>query len=204
MTNDDNDFETEYAGYLTSDQPIDDAWKTRCHKAVDMAIKLEARIERGEALLAELRGQLRNLTDNVLPGLLLEVGQDKARLEGGIGLELKAKLECSIAADKNPKREQALQWLDDHGHGAIIKTDVMVRLDPEPDKKARQADGVVAAVTALFPGLSVKFRREAHGGQVAALLGQLYADGEVFPMELFNAHPRKTVKITRPKSTTEL
>lgn len=76
-----------------------------------------------EEQLEKKKSRRKELTDKELPDYFTRVGQDRMGLpEFDVDLVLENFVHANIAADWEPeKREAAFTWLEDNGHGDLIK-----------------------------------------------------------------------------------
>lgn len=88
--------------------------------------------------LERSENQIKYYTEDILPFLLEEAGQvvgTPFRTRSGLMLTLTEDVITSIAdADK----EEAFKWLDETGHGGMVKRDVIVRFDREQQEAAQK------------------------------------------------------------------
>lgn len=85
-------------------------------------------ISRLEAQLETKKARRKVLTDEELPAYMLKIGQDSVGLpEFGVDLVLENYTHANIAADWEPERRQAaFDWLEEHGHGDLVKTEFTI------------------------------------------------------------------------------
>lgn len=88
-----------------------------------------------DSTIAQLEEQLETkkarrkvLTDVDLPAYMLKIGQDSVGLpEFGVDLVLENYTHANIASDWEPERRQAaFDWLEEHGHGDLVKTEFTI------------------------------------------------------------------------------
>jgi hypothetical protein len=195
MMNDEDDL-AAYQEYVAADQPLDTAdWNRRIEAAVQRAIDLEDEVEALTERAKQLAAARRYVVEETLPNLLREIKQDAATIHG-CKLKMKHEVaEATLAADKNPKRDQALAWLTESGNGDIVRTQVVAQVDKGQDQLAQQ---IIDDLRRQHPDVLVKGRRDAHPSSVAALLNARLRAGQKTPLELFNARVVHRVHIKRP------
>jgi len=103
----------------------------------DLELRLETARERREALVSV-----------ELPDYFTKVGQDRMGLpEFGVDLVLENFVHANIAADWEPeRREAAFSWLEDNGHGDMVKVQLTMLF---PKTALELARWVQQALTAL-------------------------------------------------------
>ena len=124
----------------------------------------EAEIERLEALLEESKSNLRRIAEKEIPELM-------GNMEGSLKLpdervvKVAEKIRANIKADDKPV---AYKWLEDAGHGALIKREFKVdfgkdqeEISAEFEKKLREMPRVNFKKTRTVPWQAMdKFVRE--------------------------------------------
>ena len=105
-----------------------------------------------EERLRETNQKIQELQFKKLPDLMHEAGIDRLGLPAHGNLPAcDAKLQpfyrANIAADWPPeKRQEAFNWLEDHGHGDLLKVSVTVQFGRGDLDKARELEGKLAAM----------------------------------------------------------
>lgn len=144
--------------------------------------------QRQEEKVAELEGQLKEAKKEFnrtkfedLPLLMEEVGFSEVRLNDGRRIKLTEDFDASITA---ATRDRAVQWLVQHGHAGLVKTEVAVRFGRGEHDKA-------VDVTAQLSGDydEVEMRETVHPQTLKAWVRERMAEGEAIPMDLFNVRP---------------
>jgi hypothetical protein len=98
-------------------------------------LELEARIIKGETLLAQLRVELKQIDEVDLPAVMQEVGLTDFGLIGGARVEVRKFITASI-----PKGGEAVayEWLELHNHGGLIKRRIQILFGREDVAWAKQ------------------------------------------------------------------
>ena len=151
----------------------------------------EAEVERIEGELREAKARLSNIAERELPDLMEQMGITEFVTAKGYKIQVKKTFRCSVAGDN---KAQALQWLKDHGHGAIIKNMVAVPFAVGQDEKAQE----------LAQELRQRFGDAAQEAKVEpqtlkALLTRLMQQGEDVPLDTFKGFEQKQANITVKK-----
>lgn len=148
-------------------------------------------IEAAEEKLKALKENARRVREEALPNAMAEVGLDKVVLQSGEAITVKRDVYLSIPSDGKTK---AYGWLEENGHGALIKTEVSVAFGKEQREAALtfqrdcEAQGLTADVNVTVHAQTLKaFARE-----------QLEA-GKPFPLDLFGARPVSIATVKLPK-----
>lgn len=147
-------------------------------------------VEKAERELKERKALVRRLEEEDIPGLMSELGVESITLETGERIKIALEIYASIT---EAMKERAFKWLEDNGHGGLIKTEVSVRFGRD----------AVAQATALTERLVAEglepdvVRAVAPQTLKAFLKERIEANSEV-PMEVFGARPVKVAKIKQP------
>lgn len=149
-----------------------------------------------ESQLQLLKEEMRRTETEDLPELMKELGLSEVKLEDGSKVEVKPDVQCGITEDRRPA---AHAWLEAHGFGGLIKTELRLGFDRDEreaakdmaKKIAQEFEREVEFVDAVHPGTLKSFIKE----QMA-----LGAEGSNPPKELFGIFPYNKAKVTPPKA----
>jgi uncharacterized small protein (DUF1192 family) len=153
------------------------------------AILIEKEIEDMEAVVAEKKEALRNLTDERLPAALLEIGMSKFVMADGSVIQVKPFYSASIPADK---RGEAYEWLRRNGYDDIIKNTVSVRFGRKEDQEAGELISLIRQ-QGLIPDQAEKIEPQT----LKAWVREMVEQGTEFPTDLFGAYVGQKAKIDR-------
>jgi len=112
------------------------------HYAAVKARDLELEIIDLSASLDAKKADLRTLYETTIPDMMDEIGIDKIgipQIENYPAFDLKIETEfgATIAASwDDARRQAALDWMTEHGHGDLIKTELKVNFSKGDYKKA--------------------------------------------------------------------
>lgn len=151
-------------------------------------LTLEERIERGEALLKQLKEELRRVQENELPDAMAEAGMAEFKLTNGGKVTIKPFVNCVMRKDF--KRE-AVDWLDSNGHGGLVKREISVTIP-----KGKKAEELRAKVSKALTDVGVPFEEEAnvHPQTLSAWAREMTEDNRAIPEQLFSVYTgRKAV-----------
>ena len=155
------------------------------------AIMLEKDIEDLEAVIAEKKEALRNLTDERIPDALKEIGMVKFEMNDGSIVEVKPFYSASIPVDR---RGEAYEWLRTHGYDDIIKNTVSVQFGRGEDDAAGELINSIRK-QGLLPEQAEKIESQT----LKAWVREMVEKGTEFPTELFGAYTGFKAKIKRAK-----
>lgn len=67
--------------------------------------------------------EIKRMNEEIIPNYMQELGLSEIKLSNGAKVTVKQQIFASI---KKENEGQAFQWLEDHGHGDLIKTELKV------------------------------------------------------------------------------
>jgi hypothetical protein len=98
--------------------------------------------EKLEEQLKECSATIRTLREEDIPALMAELQLTEIKLETGEKISIVPEVYASIPVER---REEAYGWLEEHGFGGLIKTEVLVAFGKEQlDKAKALAEQLVA------------------------------------------------------------
>jgi len=141
-----------------------------------------------EAHLKRLKQEKHRLSTEAIPALMDEM--DVSRLDvGEVTVALKPFVSASIPADR---KEEAYQWLRDHGLDDIIKNDVVLSFGRGEDDTANKV---------MFDlekkGFHPESKTHIHAMTLKAFVRERVENGQPIDLDLFGAFVAKTADIKR-------
>lgn len=165
-------------------------------RIVTMANALLAKRKEVEQLTEQLRiakEQQAQIELVDLPELMREVELKSFQLADGSAVILEEDFHCGITKANHGK---AMAWLDDHGFGGLIKTQIKIEFNREDYAEAVKFDGklqeeleqahLVADHTLI---------ENIHAGTLKAFIREQLKEGNHIPVDLFSIHPYPKVHI---------
>lgn len=141
-----------------------------------------------EEELKEARSQLRQVQEVDLPDAMQACNLAQFRLADGTEIEIKKTVEALIS---EARRDAAFAWLRQHGHGSLIKNEVIAIFGNGEDNVAQSF-----AEQLLAQGLKVKKKETVHGQTLKAWAREQDRNGEEMDEELFGIHRVQIAQIT--------
>lgn len=148
----------------------------------------------------------REIVADRLPELLGELGVVDLTLDDGTKIEIKEIVTASlpsVGGIKKAKGEKkdallvrlrdGLEWLRKHGHGDVIKHEIVVSLPAGDDSVAEQIEDTLKNI-----GVSYSDTETVHAQTLKALVKELVETGAQFPEETFGFHLLNEAKVKRP------
>ncbi len=168
--------------------------KAKVSKLALQIKELELEVEKLENDLSEKKSELRRVEENDLPEAMDAIGMSEFKLTDGSKISVKPYYTASIPLDK---REDAYQWLEEKGHGSIIKTEVSVSFGKGQMEIAKEFQQFARGfnVEPVDPELS----RSVHAQTLKAFVKESIEDGgEVLPSALFTTYVGRKAKVVNP------
>jgi hypothetical protein len=152
---------------------------------------LDEEIKDTETRLKVLKEQAREIAEKQLPDAMAEVGVAKFTLTDGSEVSVKPYYSAKISDDK---REECFTWLQDHGHEALIKDEVVLTFNRGEHEKAEEFKAQLEE-----QGLDYSGKMGVHPQTLTAFVKEQVESGAEFPLELFNVYIGQIAKIKRSK-----
>ena len=155
----------------------------------DVYIGLDDRVKACEAELKTAKEDFNRLRLDVLPEMFFELELSELKLRSGEKIIVNSDLTAAI---KPKDKAAAHAWLNEHGFGGIIKTQVSVAFDKGQHDEAEEL------WSELAPKFSaVNFDEKVHPGTLRSFIKEQLAEGHEVPMELFGVFPFNVAKLER-------
>jgi len=146
------------------------------------------KVDEIEEELSTVKEFVRRLEEEDIPLAMQELGVDELKLVTGEKVSIKHDVYASLTSESKPA---AYDWLEAHGFGGLIKTNVSVEFGKG------QIEGAESLAEDLQSrGLPVSLGRDVHAQTLKAFLREQLANGSNIPLELFNARPISKAKIS--------
>lgn len=137
--------------------------------------------------LKEAKKKELTIREETIPGMMQELGFEKIKLESGEEVSCKQEVYCSIPKDC---KYQAFEWLEENGHGGLIKTEIKVSYGKGELEEAIELESRLAT-----EGLRPSLAQNVHAQTLKAFVKEQLAAGNDLPLELFGARPVMTAKV---------
>jgi len=134
----------------------------------------QQKVDTLEKQLKEARSELRQTQQVDLPEAMQEAGLSEAGLSSGENISVKEGVDAHIS---KANQETAFQWLEDNGHGDLIKRTVSIDVgrDDETYQKAKEALQAV--------GIDPEVQQNVHPQTLKAFVRRLEEEGQPLPPE---------------------
>lgn len=161
---------------------------------VDLArnqYRLERQIEKLESQLGEAKEKHRQVSQQLIPDKMMELGLDSIKLSDGTKVAVSKFYSASIT----PERMAAAHaWLRENGHGDLIKNTINCVLARGQDDRA---DKILKALTKL--GVAYERKSAVHPMTLKAFVREMIEGGSTLPLDLLGVHVGNITKLEPPK-----
>jgi len=150
----------------------------------------EMAVAMAELALQEAKENLRVISEQKLPEMMEELGIPYFETKDGLKIEVRETVHVYMGRSSEEK-SAALDWLEDNGHGHIIKRTVEVPFAKGQDEDARRL-----AEDLISEGRRATFARKVEPMTLKAFVTERLESGEDIPLELFKVHRPKSSKVS--------
>jgi len=160
--------------------PVDDQELTSLTDLCLTQSHLESEIECLEAKLKERKAQLENVSTKLIPDRMDALGMKSLTLSNGRKVEIKPFYYAKLL-------DGAFKWLDENGHGGIIKTEAIRQFTRDERESALE-------FIQENPGF--RLSENVHHSTLGAFVREVYGKGETLPEALFSVYQGSRTKLS--------
>lgn len=157
-------------------QQLDEAEREVDHRKLDLA-KAEVRV--------------RDLREILIPGLMDEVGLTTLQTSGGLTITIEDGVRAGISEERKPA---ALKWLDENGHGGMVKRKVTVEFARDQEEQVKE---LITNLRKTYP--QTREEKKVETNTLKAWVRRRLKAGDPTPEDLFGIHTWPMAKLTRSK-----
>jgi transcriptional regulator of NAD metabolism len=169
---------------------------TRLNDLAKLQAQYEEDVNNFMKELAAAQARLKEVSEKLIPEVMAEMELKETKTEDGIRVEIKESLRASIAQGDMEKQAQAFKWLEDNGHGHLIKREFKIEFGKSEEKWANQFEGQLKR---RKKPLHAKRKQSVHHGTLAAFLTEQLKKGVEVPLGIFNGFLQTFAKVDVPK-----
>lgn len=151
--------------------------------------KVMGEIEKMELALAEKKAELERIERVHIPDCMGDI--ETIKLRDGRTITCKTDIKASISAER---KLAAHDWLEEHGFGGIIKSDIKAAFSRDDLEAAREL-----VCELQDRGFDAELNRNVHAATLKSFIKEQLNEGTNIPLELFGVFEFKTTKITKRK-----
>lgn len=141
-------------------------------------------------LTAELEGAsnaYRRTVEVDLPSAMEEANMATFTTDTGLEISVKERVHAHIAKERYP---QAVKWLDENGHAALVKRTVIVAFNRDQAEAAQEL-----VMRERASGLDAKQEFKVEPSTLKKFVREKLEKGEEVPVELFGVHRFKVAEL---------
>lgn len=160
----------------------------RIAELANKQLDLERSVAELEEMLKAEKEKLRVVQEHDLPDALAEAGVSEIRLADGSRVKAEPFVTAHIS---KAKADEAHSWLEENGHGGIIKREVTAKF-------GKGDDNFAIAVEALqMRGIAVDTKESVHHSTLRAFAKEQIELGTDLPVDLFGLYSGFKAKIAK-------
>lgn len=178
----------DYGEYVDSEGPGDNLLAQLAGLAAEQQ-EAEAEVARLEEALNAAKAALRDISEHRLPELMEEAQMDSFKTKDGLSITVKSVIRAGIPA-KNPA--PALAWLEDNGHGSLVKREFKIDFGKDEDAWANKFQ---ADLQKRKKAVRCNIKKSVHPQTLQAFIRERLEAGDDIPMALFGAVQQKFTKV---------
>lgn len=172
-----------------------DAQMTTVATLVREQLRLEKEVLAAEQALKDKKAELVAVREGTLPQAMLATGLTLTKVDG-LKVELKTDHHGSYSQENAGR---AFAWLEENGHGDLIKNTLTAQFGRGEDASAGEA---LKLIQEQFPDAKVDAKRKVEPATFGAFVREQVKGGVELPGDIFSVYTSRTVKITAPKGQT--
>lgn len=182
----------EDAGKVKSSATDED--KASIASLAEKQLSLKTEIENLEELLKEKKKDLQRVEEHDLPEAMDRIGMSEFKLTDGTKISVGSFYNASIPAER---KDEAFDWLDEHGHGSIIKAAVKT----EFGRGSLEGAKAFLEYARRFNQLDQEpvLDQGVHWQTLRAFVKEQVEEGAGLPLDLFGVYIGRKAKITKAK-----
>lgn len=154
-------------------------------------LTIQRDIEELETRLKRLNAILLTLSTESLPAAMAEAQLKEFTLDTGETIQVKEDFIVGIPA---PRREEAYNWLEEHGFGGLIKTEITIAFGKGELERAQKL--LLALSKKKLPA---ELSRNVMWQTLKAFISEQVREAKPVPLDLFGAIPMNKAIIKAPK-----
>lgn len=141
-----------------------------------------------EEEVAKAKKEAQGIAERDIPELMDHLGLKTFTTSNGFRIDVKKVIRASIPAGN---KERAMRWLDENGHGGLIKRTVQVAFSRDQEQQAR---ALGAELEEQFDSVSTDLKVES--ATLRAFIREQLEAGQDIPLELFGAFEQRIAEVT--------
>lgn len=175
--------------YQTSEwNEVDNTVFEQLHKHIAEMEHAEAEVVAAQEALKAAQEKHRELSEQRIPELMETLGLEEFTTKSGRRVKIKTKIRASIAG---ARKHEAIQWLEENGHGSLIKRTVMVAFDRTQQSDAKN---LLTSLRGKFAGVKEEIKVEPM--TLTKFVNDILKEGKEIPCELFGVYHQRFTEVS--------
>lgn len=151
-------------------------------------------LKKAEEALTKRKQHLTQLGEHTIPEIMTELGLVDFTTSTGVKLSLKEKIRVGQLSSSS--KPEAMKWLEDNGHGGLIKRTFTILFGREDQAWARR---FAADLKRRKRPLDSRQEATVNAQTLASFLTNMREQGEDIPLDKFGAFEQKFIKLEDKK-----
>lgn len=149
----------------------------------------ELEVARLTTELSVANERLREISEEKLPELMDELGIPSFSTTDGMKITVREVIRASLGRTDEEKA-RAIKWLEDNGHGAIVKRTVEI-----PFMRDQETQAMELRKDLKEKGYPVSFDRRVENSTLRAFVTECLEAGEDIPLDIIKVHRDRRTKV---------
>jgi hypothetical protein len=174
--------------------PVDGApGLVELHRIVEVAFDLQEVIETMENDLKRMKNELQRIKTNRIPELMAEL-QIENITHKGVKVKISEFVSGSLPKEEGP-RAKAIEWLEAHDGGSLIKTDVSLKFG-----RSQHNEAMNLVEDLRGSGFEPNVTSGVHSQTLCAYVRERLSNGEPVDTDILGVYTGKVAKLERAKA----
>tara|TARA_R110000772_G_scaffold30806_13_gene76541 strand:+ start:2100 stop:2657 length:558 start_codon:yes stop_codon:yes gene_type:complete len=179
----------EYAGYREAESSTN--LTTVLVSLADEMNDAMINLDFAQAALDQAKAELKDIVEIKIPSAV-DGMSGKFDLGDGRELTIKEDIRASIAGDK---KNPAINWMDEHGYGHIVKRKIVVEFPKGEEERTAAFLTALKALETDLGMLNIKQDLSVHHATLTSWVKEQLADGVDIPTDVFGIFRQRTAKL---------
>lgn len=154
---------------------------------------LEVKIAQEEERLGRLRDTLKEISERKLPELMDELKLEEFKTSSGLKIKISEKVRASIPA---ARMDEAIEWLDSHGHDKLVKRQFVILFNKDEEAWANKFQ---ADLNKRKKPVNCTQKKDIHNRTLVSFVSGELKEGHELPLDLFGVFRQRVSSVDVPK-----
>ena len=183
-----------YLEYQDEAKQMDDSDKLRV--LVRLAEKqrdIETSIAQVEERLSKLRDELKEISERKLPEAMDDLKFEEFKTSSGLKIKINERIRASIPASR---MDEAVHWLDQHGHDKLVKRQFVILFNKDEESWANKFQ---ADLNKRKRQVNCTQKKDIHNRTLVSFVSNELKEGHDLPLDLFGVFRQRVSSVEVPK-----